>query len=474
MKIAVAAMMQETNTFSHLRTAFEDFVTAKGDEVIKVKRWQRHSISGIMDTLKAAGAELAPTFFAVALPGALIQKEAFEKIVSEIVGGIQAALPLDGICIALHGSMAAEGYDDPEGTLLAQIRSAAGWDIPVVCSLDMHTTATEKMVSCANGYSAYRTAPHVDQYETGERAANILLAAIKSGRKTVTKMVKLPVLIAGEQTETDVPPIKPLIDSLCTYDRIPGVLDASLVLGYPWADSPHAGVAALVTGFEEASDTLEKCAAKLAEAFEAIKTQFTFTTEAHTLEDAVKIALAHDQHPVVISDSGDNPTAGASQDLAIAAKALLDAKAGSAIVVAIADKASYEACKSAGAGSTIDLCLGRLNPYAVEPPSPLEIRAQIQQVARAGSGDYAVVQCEGVTIVISRTRVSVAEPYDMQALGLKLETFNIVAVKCGYLDPTYKAFAARSILALTPGYTCELLDTLPYLRIPRPLFPLDK
>ncbi len=474
LKIAVAAMMQETNTFSHLRTDFDNFVTAKGDDVYQVKRWKRHSISGIMDTLKAGGAELVPTFFAVALPGALIKKEAFEKIVSKIVAGIRASLPLDGICIALHGSMAAEGVDDPEGTLLEEIRNAVGFDIPIVCSLDMHTTATEKMVSCANGYSAYRTAPHMDQYETGTRAANILLAAITSGKKTITKMVKLPVLIAGEQTETDMPPIKPLIESLWGYDRIPGVLDASFVLGYPWADSPHAGVAALVTGFEEASPVLVSCAQKLADEFKAIQTQFTFTTEAYPLEEAVRLALAHDRHPVVISDSGDNPTAGASQDLAITAKALIDAKAVSAIVIAIADKLSYEACKSAGVGSTIDLRLGRLNPYTIEPPSPLAIRVKVLLVAHAGSGDYAVAAHDGVTIVISKTRVSVAEPYDMQELGLKLEAYKIIAVKCGYLDPTYKAFTARSILALTPGYTCELLETLPYRRIPRPMFPLDK
>ena len=96
------------------------------------------------------------------------------------------------------------------------------------------------------------------------------------------------------------------------------------------------------------------------------------------------------------------------------------------------------------------------------------------KVAHAGRGDYAVAQCEGVTLIISRTRVSVAEPFDMRDLGIRLETYDTICVKCGYLDPSYKAFTARSVLALTPGYTCELLDTLPYHRIPRPMFPLDK
>lgn len=125
------------------------------------------------------------------MPGALIKKEAFEKIVSIVVDGIKAALPVDGVCLALHGSMAAEGYFDPEGALLTEIRREIGWEIPVTCSLDMHATMTDTMVLCANGYSAYRTAPHVDQFETGSRAAKILLAAMKNRKKVITRMVKL-------------------------------------------------------------------------------------------------------------------------------------------------------------------------------------------------------------------------------------------------------------------------------------------
>ena len=374
MKIAVAAMMQETNTFSHLRTAFEDFITAKGGDVYGVDRWKRHAISGILETLRAEGVEIVPTFFAVALPGALIEKAAFERIVAEIVGGIKAAMPLDGVCLALHGSMAAEEYDDPEGTLLTEIRDAIGWDVPITCALDMHTTATVTMATCANGYSAYRTAPHVDEHETGVRAARLLLTSLRSGRKLVTKLAKLPILIAGEQTETDKPPMRALLDRVPEFEQIPGVLDASYVLGYPWADSPYAGVAALVSGYAEDADRLAACADTMAQAFDAVKREFGFTTEACSLEQAVRIALAETSHPVVISDSGDNPTAGAAQDLAIAAKALIDAGAKNAIVVAIADRAAYEACRLAGAGSVVALSLGRLEPYRVTPPSPLAVQ----------------------------------------------------------------------------------------------------
>lgn len=472
MRIAIASMMQETNTFSHLRTGYEDFKIAKGDEVYG---WPgRSSVKGAIDALRAAGTEIVPAFFANALPGALIKKDAFETIRSEIVRRITDAGALDGICLVLHGSMAAEGYDDPEGNLLGALRKAVGWEIPICCSLDLHTTATEQMIRCANGYYAYHTAPHIDTYETGAKAADMLVTAIRAGKKMITRMVKLPVLIAGEQSETSVSPTRELMDRLAPAEKEPGVLGASYVFGYPWADSPYGGVAALVTGYAEAEATLADLASKLGEAFDETKTKFTFTTEAYPLEEAIDIALKEKKTPAVISDSGDNPTAGASQDLAIVAKAFIDRGIENSIVIAIADRAACEACEKAGVGARLDLDIGRLTPYAVSPASPLHVHAAVKILKEVDSTRYAVVECRGVTIVLSHRRVAVAEPYEVQKLGLKLENYRLLSVKCGYLDPSYKAFSGRSLLALTPGYTCELLGTLPYKRVPRPIFPLDR
>lgn len=474
MRIAVGAMMQETDTFSHLRTRLADFTRAHGDEVYGVKAWKHNVISGALETLRAGGADVVPTSFSRAIAGALVKQEVFEQIRTEIVTGVVDAGPLDGICLVLHGSMCAENYDDPEGALLEALRKEVGWDIPIVCSLDMHATITEKMIACANGFFGYRTAPHVDEYETGAKAADMLIASIRSGKKLITRMKKLPILIAGEQAESGESPFRELLEGLRSADLEPGVLGTTYSIGYPWADSVHSGVAALVTGYEDCAEQLDRLAARLAGDFDAVKTRFSFASEAHPLEAAIEIALRESSGPIVISDSGDNPTAGASQDLAIAARALIKQKAVNSIVIAIADQGSYEKCKCAGVGAKAELALGRLDPYVVTPPSPLHILAEVKLVASAGNTDYAVVECEGVTIVISRGRVRVAEPFDVQELGIRLEDYRIIVVKCGYLGPEYKAIAAGSILALTPGYTCELIETLPYQKIPRPIFPLDR
>ena len=465
--------MHETNTFTHLRTALKAFITAKGEEVYGVQQWQGTVIDGIIDTLKKNGVDLIPGFFARTLPSGIVERSVYDYIKTAILTGIKDAGSLDGICLALHGSMYVEGLDDPEGDLLFELRQLVGSDIPIVCSLDMHATVTKKMIASADGFSAYRTAPHIDEFQTGVRAAKMLLASVQNHRKLVTCMKKIPVLIAGEQTETDTNPTKELFDLLPLEDKKEGIMCTSYVLGFPWADSVHNGVAALATGFAEYSSQLDVSAKRLAYAFDSKKTQFHFSTEAHMPEEAIDIALKNPTRPVVISDSGDNPDAGASQDTAIMVRLLIEKKVSNALVAAISDSKSYEKCRSKGVDAQVELSLGRLDTGS-RLPTPLKMSAKVRNIARAGYMEYAVVSHAGIDIVISEGRVEISNPDYMKALGLDLTQYKIIVVKSGYLSPGYKALANRCILALTPGDTCEILDTLPYRVTGRPIFPLDK
>lgn len=466
-------MMHETNTFTYLGTGLEMFTCAEGEAVFNIKKWHRSAVIGIADTLQANGAEVIPTFFARTLPSGMVERDAFIHIKSKIVSGVASAGQLDGICLALHGAMSAVSVDDPEGELLSELRRAVGWDIPIVCSLDMHATVTELMVSCSNGFAAYRTAPHTDEYQTGAKAAEMLLASIRTGVQLITRMKKLPILIAGEQTETDKSPTRELFGLLPAEDEKEGVLCSSYVLGFPWADSVHNGAAALVTGFACCADRLAEAAERLANAFYAARMDFTFTTEAHMLDEALTIAMTELTGPVIIADTGDNPTAGASQDTSIAVKALVERGIANALVAVIADKKSYDRCCSTGVGMQAGLALGRLDPYKPEP-SPFHIIVRVANTGTIENTGYAVVEHNGIFIVISSARVEVCQPAIMEKLGLRLADFKIILVKSGYLSPEYRKIAARSMLALTPGDACELLDTLPYKVTKRPVFPLDR
>ena len=473
MRIAIAAMMHETNTFTRLRTSLADFRTARGHEVYEVTAWKGNVIDGIAETLRSSGAEIVPAYFARALPSGLVLRDTFKTIADAIVSGIAQAGTLDGICLALHGSMCAEDVDDPEGELLERIRAVVGPELPIVCALDMHATMTPRMIRYADGYAAYRTAPHIDEFETGAKAARMLTASVAGGQKLYTAWTPIPILIAGEQTETDVEPTRSLFAALAETDRTPGIQCASYVLGFPWADSVHAGAGALVTGFAGAETTLETASRRLADAFWAHRHNFTFTTEAMPLKEALAAAAEEREGPVIIADSGDNPTAGASQDSVLAVRALRDMKIAGALVAVIFDPDAVQACLAAGEGSKTDIVLGRPNPWA-EGSDPLALSVEVMRTGRVRDVGYAAVRADGNVIVISDRRTAVYDPGILEALGLKPEAYPIVVVKSGYLSPEYKRLAKRAILALTPGDTCELLDQLPYRRVPRPIFPLDR
>jgi len=219
MKIAIAGMGHESNTFNTTLTGIEDFLLM--DAAGFAARERRDSAaSGMYDALSGGGAAAFPLYFAGAIPSGTVKMAAYEYIKSQIIDRLVAQAPWDGVCLALHGSMAVDGLNDPEGDLLEAIRWTVGHQVPIVCSLDMHATVTERMAVMANGYAIFRTAPHIDAYETGQRAAGIMLEIHRRGGthlpavSTINVLVKIPMLVSGEQSETRVDPAKSLFASL--------------------------------------------------------------------------------------------------------------------------------------------------------------------------------------------------------------------------------------------------------------------
>ena len=468
MRVAIGAMKHESNTFTRRRTGMEPFDPVTGEAVYNSEWSEGTATRGIIDVLEAAGHEVVPTLFAHAIPSGVVTAEAFGELRDGIVDPIARTDP-DAVCLDLHGSMAVEGEPDPEGALLAAVRARVG-ERPIVTSLDMHATVTDRMIEALDGVAAYRTAPHTDVYDSGVRAARIL-STILDGTPTAVRRCRMPMLLSGEQSETDAEPMTSLIGAFEEADESPGVLETAYLLGFPWADSPHGGCFAVVTGEADAVDRIEAETRSLAERFWDRRADFTFTTEAYPLEEAVSEALAHPDTPVVVSDSGDNPTAGATQDLAIVAEHLLDRHVSDALVAVVVDADAVDACRSAGEGADVELSLGRTGPEA--NASPLSLTGTVATTRSVRGRSMAVVAADGVRIVIADDRVSVTDPTMLEELGEDPSTHDLVAIKCGYQSPAYQDIAARSILALTPGATNCRLDTLEYERVPRPIYPLD-
>ncbi|WP_153552992.1 M81 family metallopeptidase [Halomicrobium sp. LC1Hm] len=468
MRVAVATISHETNTFTDRPTTLADFETATGEALLDSFAAKR-SLDGIVDRLREADVEVVPTVGAANIPSGTVTADAFEWMRSELADRLDA--DLDGVCLDLHGSMYVDGEPDPEGAILETVREAVGDDVPVTAALDMHATITEELVERVDGVAGYRTAPHTDVVETGERAADLLVADLRGELDLALAWESMPMILAGERSETEAEPMRTLIERLREADERPGVADANYFLGFPWADSPHAGCHALVTGDASARETVTETAADLATSFWERRREFDFTTEAHSPTEALTVAAGEDARPVAVAETGDIPGAGGSQDAVDFLERLLDRDDLDRPIAAIyADPDSYDTCVAAGAGATVELELGQF----VDREGGLELRGTVERVESYERAAVAHLATDSADVFVADCKTNLHRDPDFFAdFGLDLAERGTVVLKSGYLSPAWKEVAARRLFALTAGDTNQRVEETPYEHVPRPIYPAD-
>lgn len=484
-RVLVGAIHHESNSFNPIVAGRGDFSYAEGPELFENIR-DNDSLSGIIVSLQEAGYEVIPTVSVRAVPNGLVDKDFYMEVKEEIIRRARAAneeKPLDAICFSLHGSMRVKDFGEAEGPLLEELRSLFP-DIPLYTSLDMHTTMTKKMHNNSDGFVGYKFAPHTDCTETGNHAARMTIKALDEGVKGTSAWVKVPILIAGEQSATSTEPMISLINALRAVERMPGVMAASYLMGFPWADNKDSGIAVHVVT-ENNQVQADELALELAQLIWDKRNDFEFVTEAYHDEEALNQAfesVKKGQIPVYISDSGDNPTAGASADNTHFIRHILeDARAqelnNPIIYGGFYDPEATRACKGR-VGEEIEISFGATFDSRASEPIKTRglVKAYYEDWGRFNfpRGDLALFSTGGVDIVLAEQHVGFTDPQMYRDLGLKPEEAEIIICKLGYLTPGHEALAKRSILGLTRGNTNEDLRTIDYKLVERPIFPLDE
>ena len=468
MRVVIGSIMHESNTFTPFPTTLEDFHPRCGAAVFQES--DRSSLGGIVTYLCDQGAELIPTISAHALPGGVVTCDAYEAMRETLLEGIRAAGEIDGVCLALHGSMQVAEIGDAESDLLSHIRTLVGSQVPIIAALDLHANVTATMIEQADGLVVYRTAPHVDSFDTGQRAAELLLWSLAENHQPTMAFAKAPFLLSGEQSETEAEPMVSMIQSLRNTDLQPGVLSSSFGLGFPWADVYDNGVSAIVVTDGDRA-LAQREADRLAGAFWERRKEFDFGVETYPIDEAITVAMAASESTVFLSDSGDNPTAGGTTDIPLVVERLLAAGVPDAVVAAICDPAAVEACMAAGVGQTLTLSIG--GKMDTRHGQPLEVSGRVHLLANGELGPIAVLRAGGVDVVLSGRRVGMTDPTYLRELGIEPLERKIVVLKIGYLFAPFQAIAPRSILMLSPGCTNCDLTQLEYELVKRPVYPLD-
>ncbi len=485
MKIALGAVMHESNTFTPGRTTLDNFRNTQylfGDDFLMAHRGTRSEVGGMLDELGKQGINVLPTLGALALPSPTVARATYDQIKRDLMSQLKDQLDgLDGVLLALHGSMTVEDLDDPEGDLLEDIRrkiTAQGVE-RLACSLDHHGNITEKMMSSMDLAVGYRTHPHVDQYKVGQMTARHLVDLIKTPYTIRRSFLKLPMMTPAENRSE---PIHALRAELEAIDRHTNVVTSSFFVGYPWADTSVQGASVMVYTKDD-QPAADKLARQLSDKMWILRDQFRFPM--HTPDEAVHIGNEHGGGPYILNELADCTLGGASGDVVSTARYLYENSIANSIVVGVVDPEAAATATQAGVGRTVRVAIGGNICQKNNPPLDFEgvVRTLNRDVSghteihagyETAVGQIAVVSGRGVQIVLIERAGKFGGPTFLEELGIDPQKKKFIVVKEG-LNPleTYKDVAEKILMVDSPGFDPQIAVPEDYTRIPRPMYPLD-
>ena len=492
MKIAVGAFSIECNSFAHGETTLDDFkkqIYVEKDSINRDSAGSSAEFAGAWDVLSAANVEIIPTLVATSSPRPPITSALLKEVCRQIVDAVPD--DVDGVYLSLHGSAYCRDDEDPEGTLVEMLRKKIGTKPLIAISLDLHAYYTKKMLKNVDIATAYRTAPHIDLYETGARAAQILVSSLEQNLRPKTYRVEIPMITSAEQHDNTVAPFGPLIALCREAEKIPGVLTASLLPTQPWLDVEELGWKVIVTtSGEDVNGT--PIAKRIADRVWKSRKEF-MVTETLAPREALLQALSA---PTLcaVSDMGDATNGGSPGDSTVLFREALTLDASGTFLLSIADKDGAEQAFATGIGNEITLSIGIGAPGSYNEATTFTGRVEkiayrkIQYTHPATGGSFddpgkaALIRVPGKTnpaleifLVLHANPVRVIDPVIYELFDCDVQTFSAVQAKS---PKGFKVGFARVThdfrLANTPGPTTADLLTLEFHRRPVPLFPFER
>ncbi|MCG8452288.1 MAG: M81 family metallopeptidase [Spirochaetales bacterium] len=481
-RVLVAALHHESNSFNPIIADEKDFSIAKGEEIFQRLR-PNDSLSGIVYTLLGMGWDVVPLLSARAVPNGEVSSRLYTELKTDLLSRAKDAqdqAPVDALVLSLHGSMRVENLGEAEGDMLKALRELFP-QIPILCSLDMHATMTKDMHQLANGYVGYKCAPHIDCSETGAHAARMAIEALEHGAQPYSAWCSIPMVIAGEKSETTTEPMVTLIAELRKTEKKHGIMAASFLMGFPWANHSGHGVSAYVVS--DGNPELAQAEAKrLADLFWSYRHEFVFHTETHGNIKAIDRCFEEvnaGNTPVYLSDSGDNPTAGSSGDVTGLLVDLMNHPKTTDCPIpplfgGIYDPPAVQHCMN-HIGERISLEFGALFDTKNNQRLSCDVEV-LATVKKWGDfeADMALIRVQNVDVVLVSKHIGYIDPEMFRVLGANPAERDVVVCKLGYLTDPQRKVAQKSIMALSSGSTNEALETLPYEEINRPIYPLDQ
>lgn len=492
MRVGIGGVFQETNTYVTGWTgpgSVDRFVVTVGEEMLDAYRGTLTEIGGAMEAAAALEVDVVPLVFAIATPGPTVSASAYAELSARLLGDVAAAAPLDALVLVLHGAGAVEGIDSLELDLLARVRATVGPTLPVIVTLDLHSTLPSAAADVADLLLPYHHYPHTDMAERGREAMERAVLLTRTGMRPQTVVMHVPLIVTAGAT-TPGEPMADLLEECRRIEASPGVIDASIQHGFPFCDVPEAGVHVSVSVDPHGPADARALTVELADL--VWDRRASLVARAMGAAEAVAQALdlattAADGHPVIVSDSSDNPGGGAPGDSTHVLRALLDAGAPSVLVAAITDPTTVASAHRAGQGAVVDVALGgRMGPLQGDP---VHGRATVKGVtngrwiattamgrgAAYDMGPTALISLGGVDVIVCSEPTQVFDPAVLGIHGVVAADYDVVVLKSStHYRAGFADTAAGIVTADAPGVTSLDLTTYPRHAARNLPYPLDK
>jgi len=488
MRFLTATIEHECNNFMPLKADLEFFKRnqlAFDKEVADFYRGTKTFLGGFIDASKNLGFELVTTVYASANAYGVITKEAYDYILEEILRRVRNAGKFDGLLLHTHGAGYTEEHPDLQGHYFSELRKILGPDTSMVSTFDWHANHTEESMKNLDIPVGNDTYPHVDSYERGLEAAELIVKMVRGEINPTKAFVKVPMILTAQAQFTGRYPLTELFDTVHELEKKEKVLTITVAGGFPWADTSTPYPTITVT-----TDNDPKLAHDIAEKLGDFiwSHRMDFLVKPTPVKEAVREAMEADKGPYVLADIANNPGWGAAADGTVLLKALIDMKAKNAVLGALWDRdgKAVEKAIEAGVGSQVTLWVGGKVDNLHGPP--LEITGKVRLISdgewvgkgpmMAGvknrMGKTVVLDINDILLVLTENRHQVFDLQFYRSLGIEPAEKQILCVFSSVHYRAAHAPIAKKIIEVdTPGIASPRLAGYPWKSLKRPVFPLD-
>ena len=441
MRIAVLHFSHETVTFLPNDTTLDDFLypgsPASGEALLRIE--PKGYMGGFVQVAREyEGVELigitSPLWPRTGTGSGWVTTEAYEHLVGIMLAELRALPALDGVYLALHGAMAVRGVPRPEAELARRVRAVVGPGVILSATFDLHGNEDASFLDHADMGFAVKYFPHYDMHLQGQRAARMLVRAIRGSFKPAHATIRVPILSPTVVQWTGAPPWSELAQRALTWEaREPDVF-VNVFFGFPWSDVPDAGMTIQVLTNGDPA-LAGRVARDMADMAWRKREALLASTQVLSMQEGVaraRQAVAAGRTPVVLADYSDRSGYATWLLQEIIAQSLQRT-----LIATVASAGVVQRLAAGGvkAGDAFDMEVG--GAHDASSGAAVRITGTVMAVGTAttprgmGGGDrwICVGFGAGNVLVISPFLVQIIEPAELWSLGLRAEDFDVIAIK---------------------------------------------